>query len=342
MRDPLRARSRGWLKPLGSVLLFAISFLFFDRLIFMGLRGAAANHYGNQVAGQNKLRIALQKKKVHGLIFGTSRARKGISQKILAQILKRRIHKEALAGKYPAYNQLFFRRLRPCLGNVRFVVYAVDYFIFRYRSAIKEMANLRIISKEDVLNPQGNDHHSPFSFARFSLLYRLKPEIDEFFADWLGWDTNNRDEATDEAPRGREKEKWAEGEGKLVLQPPPRWRRKAYGRFPGAEGQNFLELIRELSSRRIATFLVILPDYVGTNETNYEQEAFKKELRSLAARFPLTFVLDFNTPARFHLDDPSLFSNGGWGRSNSHLSDRGRLIVSRKIALAIKSRLRIR
>lgn len=98
-------------------------------------------------------------------------------------------------------------------------------------------------------------------------------------------------------------------------------------------------MLRELSSRRIATFLVILPDYVGTNATNYEQAAFKRDVRGLAARFASVSVLDFNTPEQAMLDDPSWFADGGWGFSNSHLSASGRRWLSLELAAAIRRRL---
>jgi hypothetical protein len=100
-------------------------------------------------------------------------------------------------------------------------------------------------------------------------------------------------------------------------------------------------LLRELSSRRIATFLVILPDYVGTNATNYDQAAFKRDVRGLAARFASVSVLDFNTPDRAKLDDPSWFADGGWGFSNSHLSASGRRRLTADLAAAIRRRLSV-
>lgn len=336
MAEAPRARSGRWLKSAQVILCFLAALLFFDRLLFLFLRAAAYRYYERQSVADGVMHVVLQQEKPQGLIFGTSRAQRGISQKLLGQKLMLRIHNEARAGKYPAYNQLFFERMRADLGELRFVVYSVDYFMFDHRSSRKKLARLRKIPKKEVLNPDGMIHYAPVSFARFSLLWRLKPEIDEFFADLLGWDAEDEANAPRPVRRRRQRKERTE---RLQLHPPPHWETREYRRFPGIEGRHLVDLLRELSSRRIATFLVILPDYIGTNETNYEQEAFKQDVRDLAARFASVSVLDFNTPAQSSLDDPSQFADGGWGFANSHLSASGRRRLSSELAVAIGRRL---
>ena len=318
------------------MLLFLVSFLFFDRIVFIGLRGAAFHYYNKLSVVQSKSRTVLQKKKPQGLIFGTSRAEMAINKKILSQILAMRIHKEAQAGTYPAYNQLYFQRQRAYLNDVRFVIYGMDYFMFDKKSSKKDMARLEAVSKKEVLNPAGASNYPPVSLARFSMLIRFKAEIDEFFNDFLNQELKSGMKATRPVPKKKTRIK----KKKLRLQPPSNWKNRAYRRFPGIEGQNLLVLLQELSARRIVTFLVLLPDFIGTNATNYEQEAFKKDVHALAARFHSTVVLDFNTAEQFRLDDPRMFSDGGWGWSNSHLSDVGSRILSSKIAYAVKAHFR--
>jgi hypothetical protein len=336
MAEAPRARCGRWLRCAQVTLCFLAALLFFDRLLFLSLRAAAYRYYDRQSAADGEMHFVLQQDKPQGLIFGTSRAQRGISQKLLAQKLMLRIHNEARAGKYPAYNRLFFERMRADLGELRFVVYSVDYFMFDHRSARKKLARLRRIPKKEVLNPEGTIHYAPVSFARLSLLWRLKPEIDEFIGDLLGWDAEDEANASRQVRRRRQRR---ERTGQPQLRPPPHWERREYRRFPGIEGRQLVELLRELSSRRIATFLVILPDHVGTNATNYEQAAFKRDVRGLAARFASVSVLDFNTSEQAMLDDPSWFADGGWGFSNSHLSASGRRRFSSKLADAIRRRL---
>jgi hypothetical protein len=325
-----------WCRPVGFMLLFLVSFLFFDRIVFLGLRSAAFHYYNKLSVSQDKLRIGLQTKKPQGLVFGTSRAEMAINKKILSQILSLRIHSEAQAGTYPAYNQLYFQRLRAYLGEVRFVIYGMDYFMFDKKSSQKDMARLEKVSQKEVLNPEVTTNYPPFSFARFSMLYRFKPELDEFFNDFLGQNLKNGKNAAKPLLKKKKRIK----KKKLRRQPPSYWKQRAYRCFPGVEGQYLLALLQELSARGIVTFLVLLPDFIGTNATNFEQEAFKKDVRALAVRFHSTVVLDFNTAEQFRLDDPRMFSDGGWGWSNSHLSDVGSRIISSKIAYAIKSYFR--
>jgi hypothetical protein len=336
MAEASRAHCGRWRKSAQATLCFLAALLLFDRLLFLFLRAAAYRYYDRQSVAAGEMHVVLQQEKPQGLIFGTSRAQRGISQKLLAQKLTLRIHNEARAGKYPAYNQLFFERMRADLGELRFVVYSVDYFMFDHRTSRKKLARLRKIPKKEVLNPQGMTRFSPISFARFSLLWRLKPEIDEFFADLLGWDAEDEANASRQVRRRRQRRERSE---RLQLRPPTHWERREYRRFPGIEGQQLVELLRELSSRRIATFLVMLPDYIGTNATNYEQAAFKRDVRGLAARFASVSVLDFNTADRAMLNDPGWFADGGWGFANSHLSTSGRHRFTSELAAAIRRRL---
>ena len=225
--------------------------------------------------------------------------------------------------------------MRADLRELRFVVYSVDYFMFDHRTSRKKLARLRKIPKKEVLNPNGTAPYAPISFARFSLLWRLKPEIDEFFGDLLGWDAEDETNASRQVRRRRVRKERTE---RLQLQPPALG---AQGIPPlsGPRGAAPGRIAARAFSRRIATFLVLLPDYVGTNATNYEQEAFKRDVRDLAARFAFVSVLDFNAPDRAMLTDPRQFADGGWGFANSHLSTSGRGRLSAELAAAIGRRL---
>ena len=54
--------------------------------------------------------------------------------------------------------------------------------------------------------------------------------------------------------------------------------------------------------------------------------------KRLAAVRKKTWVLDFNLPEMFNLDDPQLFKNIGSGIVNCHLSKTGARLFSQKIA----------
>jgi hypothetical protein len=56
----------------------------------------------------------------------------------------------------------------------------------------------------------------------------------------------------------------------------------------------------------------------------------------LAARHHGVFVLDFNRSDRFNLNDPGLFNDGGWGKTNCHLSPKGREIFTRLLVPKVK------
>ena len=117
---------------------------------------------------------------------------------------------------------------------------------------------------------------------------------------------------------------------------PGHWQKRAYRLLPGVEGAYLEKLIALMGREGLPVFLLIIPDYIGTNETNFEQDKFKADIRSLAARHKNAFVFDLNRPDRFPLDDPRYFSDGAWGKSNCHLSALGEKEFSRKVAREVR------
>jgi len=110
--------------------------------------------------------------------------------------------------------------------------------------------------------------------------------------------------------------------------------------FPGKEGRFFERLLEDLENDGVPVFLVFIPDYIGTNETNFQQERFKRDIGRIAASPKKIRVLDYNRPEAFDLDDPGLFLDGGWGRASCHLNSKGALLFSRHMAEDIREILK--
>jgi hypothetical protein len=99
-------------------------------------------------------------------------------------------------------------------------------------------------------------------------------------------------------------------------------------------------LLDDLDKDRVWTFLVIIPDHEGTNAVNFEPLKFRQDMERLAGRYARVRVLDLNTPDKFDLADTAMFWDGGWGISNSHLSVKGRLDFTEKLAGEVNRILR--
>ena len=319
---------RRWLTHvLASLLLFAGFFLLFDRLAFLAIRAEAAHFYSSLRREHRPLSNPVEAGGWEILVLGTSRSRQGFAEDILSTVLQQKVFMEARAGKFPQYNFLFFRHNKRFFNRLRAVIYGIDYFMFDHPSSRVELARLGRVSGGGGMDPQGAVNAAAPLLSRVSWLYRLKPDIDALINDWL-----NRGGL----PGGEKVARGAEPEGAMNVNKPDAWPTKTYVRFPGLEGRFFQKLLTEFAQARVPVFLVLLPDFIGTNETNVEQEAFKDDIRRLAAGFHGGYFIDFNTPQKFDLRNPRLFKDCGWGRANCHLSREGSLLFSQRLALKLR------
>jgi hypothetical protein len=109
----------------------------------------------------------------------------------------------------------------------------------------------------------------------------------------------------------------------LVTEPPRRFRRQFFPSFPGKEGRYFMKLLAELERDGVTIVLVALPDYFGSFKTNFQRDKFIRHLKQLGWKFKNLYVYNYNRPKRFPLDNPDYFNDGGYGKTNSHLSQKG-------------------
>jgi hypothetical protein len=85
----------------------------------------------------------------------------------------------------------------------------------------------------------------------------------------------------------------------------------------------------ELHRDKVTTLLVSLPDYIGTYLTNKNQKKYQNAISEYQQKYNNVFFLDYNQAKIFDLANPKYFINGGFGKTNSHLSRTGSEIVSR-------------
>jgi len=326
-------------------VIFAVSFAVFDRLFLLGLRASASRHYASLAAAPRPDERTSLTGRGDGdiLIFGTSRADKAFDQKWLAAKLDKRIVKATYAGRYPQFNYFYYLRYRRENPPPRAVFYGMDYFMFGRTSRSEELAFLGQTIKLDDLDPAGSGNGASPLLSRVSWLYRKKPAIDDYLGDLIrldrGAETGTDDEEGDTPviPRGsraqliREKRDDPSHVKSNPRKPRP-FEPRGYTPYPGNEGNYLKELLAAMEQDGVPLIIVFIPDFIGTNITNFELDKFKSDIGALARSYRNATILDFNRPDRFNLKNPVLFIDGGWGKTSCHLNAKGKMAFTRKFA----------
>jgi len=324
------------------VLIFVVSFAAFDRLLMLGLRAWAPRYYASLDTGaavRNKTAIFGQGDG-DVLIFGSSRARLAFGQYMLSSQLNKRIIKDAASGRFPRFFYYCYLKHREEHSRPKAVIYGIDYFIFEKKSYPLDLAALDKTLKLDALNPAGSVNEASPLLSRISWLFRKKQDIDNFVGDLIKLDRAAEEEEADDGPaedgavRRGQKNQAAKGREKKEAKP-YFYHPRPYLTHPGVEGAYLEKLLAVLEKDGVSVFLVIIPDFAGTNEMNFEQDKFKSDIRELARPYKNATVLDFNRPDIFDLNNPGFFRNANLSKSNCHLSVEGSIRFTRKLVEAV-------
>lgn len=318
-----------------AVLLFAASFPAFDRLLMLGLKASASQFYASLEDDQE----SDPKTIIFGggdgdiLVFGSSRGGRAFGENQLSIQLGKRVVKEANAGRYPKYSYYAYLKYREKHAPPAAVFYGMDYFLFEKSTSSVDLARLDKTIKLDVLNPAGSVNPASPLLSRISWLFRKKPEIEDFLGDRIKLE---REAETGDLSAGADKAAAAARKPRKKQRPPKFLHPRIYMAYPGIEGEFFGKLLDLLEDDKVPVFLVIIPDYSGTNETNFEQKKFKADIQNLARARANIHFLDFNRPDRFDLENPALFREGDTRISNCHLSFEGRKRFTLKLIDAVR------
>ena len=326
-RDSLRTKI---FRVAFGTLVFAVSFTLSDRLLLRGLRSWANTYYASRDADASLRNKTVIYGEGNGdiLIFGSSRARFAFGQFQMSDRLKARTIKVAAAGRFPRFSRLFYLRHRKeNAAKPRAVFYGIDYFMFEKKSMLNELAALDRELRADALTPAGAVNEASSLLSRISLLFRKKPDIDDFFGAVIKLD-RARDVAGEDGADAVD----VLNAGERTDRPAPR---RPYRPQPGAEGADLRKLLAVLEEDGVPAYLVILPDIASTNAINFEQDKYKSDIRTLAGSYKNVTVLDFNRPDRFDLNDAALFRATKGPRSNCHLSEEGRIRFTRNLVEAV-------
>jgi hypothetical protein len=315
---------------LGFILLLFLC----DRLLFVLIRKAESSYYKQNTTYSLHDKFAMINKKsdYRILIFGTSRTYESIHPLYIKNQLGIKAFKEAFVGKGPMYNYYFYQEYKKQMGIPRVVIYGVDYFMYNITTSRSWMQRFNM----DVID-------SLYYQRGLSMLLANKGKIDSFcntLLNNLQNDLNRVEHAQIEQDNVlMENYLGADGAGDVVTQEPPQYDTVYFFQYPGQEGVYFARLLEELHRDKVTVLLVSLPDYIGTYRTNKFHRKYLRAFRYYQRIYDNVHFLNYNQIEKFDLANPSYFFNGGYGKTNSHLSRSGAEILNRMLIADLRQYL---
>ena len=302
---------------LAGFCLFILFLFLFDRGLFFLISALETDFYSKNKF-EKRFETYVRDKSFSTLIFGTSRAYEGIHPFYFKKELGQNVFKETFQGKGPKYNYYFYQLYKKYAGIPKVVIYGVDYFIYTITSDPKWMARF-----DRAMVRENKDW-----FSSPLLLLKYKSRIDNFNNNILiRMQEKGTPDASEKSFEDFLRMQEYTGTARLDKKPgthrPHRYRRQFFPRFPGNEGVYFIKLLDELAKDKVTVILVALPDYLGSYKTNFERKEFALHLKRLEREYKNVFFYNYNRAVVFPLSNPDYFLDGGFGKTNSHLSKTG-------------------
>jgi hypothetical protein len=305
-------------KVLIDLLAFCALFFILDRACFMLVQLGESSfyrHFSPKSLNEKFSRVQ-SKGDYRFLILGTSRTYDAIHPFYIRKHLRVRAFKEAFVGKGPMYNYYFYREFKKAMGVPQVVLYGVDYFLYNVETERQWMQRFPQGVIQDVYHSRG-----------ISMLWANKTGIDRLlnnFINGMHLDAKRnrnlrfeRDVLLMESYRG---DNFREA---IETREPAFFDKYFFFPYPGQEGAYFSRLMDELQRDGVTVLLVSLPEYIGTYRSNKSHRLFRRAFRYYQRKHANVRFLDYNRPSRFDLENPEYFIDGGFGKTNSHLSRRG-------------------
>ena len=317
-------------KFIAGFFLFILFLLLFDRGLFYLISNLEANFYqGNDF--EKRFERFVKDAHFTTLIFGTSRTYEGIHPYYIEEKLNQKAFKESYVGKGPKYNYYFYKLYKKYAGIPKVVIYGVDYFIYAVGSDPKWMSRFDINTGDEKIDYLSN----PLLLVKYkkkidnflnNILIRLKVEMGPKISKESLQDFIDIQNYTGLMVKNK----------KLVTEPYKNYKRQVYIRSPGKEGDYFKKLLDELERDQVTVILVALPDYFGSFKTNLHRHNFVLHLRELKHKYKNLFFYNYNRPRKFPLNNTEYFNDGGYGETNSHLSQKGAKVFNERLVKDIK------
>lgn len=323
------------------VFVFLLSFFAFDRILFQLIKAEEKNLFKKEDLSAvffrkndfNKNFFNLPRGTYDTVVMGSSRTYRGIHPYYLYQYLDKKAFKIAGAKTRPKFNYHFYGLYKKFAGVPKLVIYGVDYFMFKHKTSdpffrqfmantggklFKDGLSLLIANKtqiDEILNQILELYSAGDRTVHARQNRRKKQEIPDYIDPFVGYEKRKP----------------------IDTRKPPRFETFEYRPYPGEEGFWFLKLLKELNRDGVSVALVILPSFIGTYESDFQRDTFLADIRQLARPFSNIFVLNYNHPDAFPMDNAGYFQDGGYGKTNSHLSARGARILNEMLARDLKA-----
>jgi hypothetical protein len=306
-----------------ELLFFVLLLFLFDRLFFMLIQNKESSFYKQNTTYSlnDKFAMISNKSNYKILILGSSRTYDGIHPFYFWNRLGIRAFKEAFVGKGPMYNYYFYQEYKKQMGVPKVVIYGVDYFMFNITSSRSWMQRFNMEVIDALYYDRG-----------VSMLLANKNKIDNFLNTML----NNLQKNLIRVEHSRIEQDYVLMEnylglvntGDVVTQEPPEYDKFFFFPYPGQEGVYFLRLMEELQRDKVTVLLISLPEYVGTYRSNKFHRPFLRAFKLFQRKFANVHFLNYNHSAKFDIKNTKYFIDGGYGKTNSHLSRAGAEILN--------------
>jgi len=309
-----------------SILLLAG--LFFDRL-FTYIIFEYNDHFFTHDNFRSEMTEHLRKYDYNSLILGSSRTYEGIHPDLIRSKMLIPF-KWSFAGFGPKYNYYFYKLYKKVKGKPEVVIFGIDYFFYSLFSSPSAIAEL---DTDEDLKLKIN------YFKPAILLLKNKTKIDIIIKDIINSVYPSDNSASRDIDRIQEYKGTKKSEFKNVkvhTERTKKYKGSAFTKPPGTEGEYFIQFLEELKTDKVKIILVVIPEYIGTFRTNRFKMAFRRHLRTLKRTYNNIIVLNYNYRKRFDLKDEKLFIDGGYGYTNSHLSEKGSEIFNRMLKSDLK------
>jgi len=317
-------------KFITGFFLFILFLFLFDRGLFYFISNLEANFYQESDFEKRFERFA-EDKHFTTLIFGTSRTYEGIHPYYIEEKLNQKAFKESYVGKGPKYNYYFYKLYKKYAGIPKVVIYGVDYFIYAVDSDPKWMSRFDITNRDETID----------YFSSPLLLVKYKKKIDNFLNNILiqlkeDMESKISKETLQDFIDIHNYTGLTVKNKNLVTKPYKNYKRQAYPPFPGKEGHYFMKLLDELERDHVRIILVVLPDYFGSYKTNLQRNELILHLIQLRDKYKNLYFYNYNRLKKFPLGNPEYFNDGGYGETNSHLSQKGAKVFNERLIKDIK------
>ena len=181
-------------KAVYLIILSLLIFTFLDRFTYLSFQKLSSYFYNIPIVNFNDLKISKKEKEFYNtLIFGSSRTKQGIHPWYLKELLGLNSYKVSRAGTYFKYNYHFYSIYKNKFKVPAYVIYGVDYFIFKQMSSRRKMNSLlgRNRKKQNLTNTDLNSKHL-FLLHFPSILLAKKKNIETFFVDVIDYLTSRK------------------------------------------------------------------------------------------------------------------------------------------------------